>query len=37
MINLDTHILLHGFTGDLRPREQALLAANPWSIAAIVL
>ncbi len=37
MLNLDTHILLHGFTGDLRPREQALLTANPWSIAAIVL
>ena len=37
MINLDTHILLRGFSGDLRPREQALLAASPWSIAAIVL
>ena len=37
MINLDTHILLHGFSGDLRPREHALLAARPWSIAAIVL
>ena len=37
MINVDAHILLYGFTGDLRPRERALLAANPWSIAATAL
>ena len=37
MINVDAHILLYGFTGDLRPREEALLRAHPWSIAAIVL
>ena len=37
MINLDTHVLLHGFTGDLGSREEAVLAAHPWSIAAIVL
>ncbi|MEO8315200.1 MAG: PIN domain-containing protein [Pseudomonadota bacterium] len=37
MLNLDTHILLHAVTGDLTPREQKQLAAEPWSISAIVL
>lgn len=26
MLNLDTHILLYALTGDLTPRERALLA-----------
>jgi PIN domain nuclease of toxin-antitoxin system len=37
MLNLDTRILLHALTGDLTPREQTQLAADPWSISAIVL
>lgn len=37
MLNLDTHILLHALTDDLRPRERALLLNETWSISAIVL
>jgi PIN domain nuclease of toxin-antitoxin system len=37
MLNLDTHILVDALAGRLRPREQALLTANRWSISAIVL
>ena len=37
MLNLDTHILIHALRGDLRPRERAVLSADPWGIAAIVL
>jgi PIN domain nuclease of toxin-antitoxin system len=37
MLNLDTHVLLYAVTGALRPREQALLGADQWSISAIVL
>ena len=37
MLNLDTHILIHALTGNLRPKERALLADEPWSISAIVL
>lgn len=37
MLNLDTHILLFAFSNPLRPREEQLLAARKWSIAAIVL
>jgi predicted nucleic acid-binding protein len=37
MLNLDTHILIDALAGRLRPREQALLIANRWSISAIVL
>lgn len=37
MLNLDTHILLHAVAGSLKAREQALLAAQRWSISAIVL
>jgi PIN domain nuclease of toxin-antitoxin system len=37
MLNLDTHILVDALAGRLRPREQALLIANRWSISAIVL
>lgn len=37
MLNLDTHLLLYAVTDALRPREAQLLAANRWSISAIVL
>jgi PIN domain nuclease of toxin-antitoxin system len=37
MLNLDTHILIHAFSGELTPRERRLLASNEWSISAIVL
>src|SRR3990172_13066455 len=37
MLNLDTHILLHAVTGDLRPAETRLLQNDQWSISAIVL
>jgi PIN domain nuclease of toxin-antitoxin system len=37
MLSLDTHVLLHAVTGELRPRELRLLSSEPWSIAAIVL
>ncbi len=37
MLNLDTHILVFALNGELRPAEQALLARNRWSVAAIVL
>ncbi len=37
MLNLDTHILLHALTDELRPRERALLLNQTWSISAIVL
>jgi PIN domain nuclease of toxin-antitoxin system len=36
MLNLDTHILVHALTGDLRPAERRLLARHEWSISAIV-
>jgi PIN domain nuclease of toxin-antitoxin system len=37
MLNLDTHILLHAVAGTLRPVERRLLAAQPWSVSAVVL
>ena len=37
MLNLDTHILIHALTGELKDPERELLAKNPWSISAIVL
>ena len=37
MINLDTHILVHAVSGELRPSERDLLARNRWSVSAIVL
>ena len=37
MLNLDTHILIHAFTGNLTAKEQALLTGEQWSISAIVL
>ena len=36
MINLDTHILVFALNGDLTDRERRILAANTWSISAIV-
>lgn len=36
MLNLDTHILLHALAGTLKPAERRLLAADVWSISAIV-
>ena len=35
--DLDTHILIHAVSGNLRPAEQRLLARNRWSISSIVL
>ena len=38
MLNLDTHILIKAFEGDLTPHERSVLTADPeWSISAIVL
>ena len=37
MLNLDTHILLHGLAGSLSPAERRLLEGDVWSISAIVL
>lgn len=37
MLNLDTHILLHAFVGELQKKELQLLSKQPWGISAIVL
>ncbi len=37
MVNLDTHVLVHALTGDLKPAEQRILRQSPWSISAIAL
>ncbi|MGC9948278.1 MAG: PIN domain-containing protein [Bryobacteraceae bacterium] len=37
MLNLDTHILIYAFSGDLTAREEKLLCSQRWSISAIVL
>lgn len=37
MLNLDTHVLLHAVAGRITAAERRLLAAEPWSISAIVL
>lgn len=37
MLNLDTHIVLHTFQGDLTKREEKLLKENEWGISGIVL
>ena len=37
MVNLDTHILIFALNGDLRSKEERLLARNRWSVSAIVL
>jgi len=36
MVNLDTHILVFALVGEVTDRERRLLAANNWSISAIV-
>ena len=37
MLNLDTHVLIRAFTGDLRAREASLLRSRRWGISGIVL
>ena len=37
MLSLDTHVLIHALAGSLSRRERGLLAADQWSISAIVL
>lgn len=37
MLNLDTHILVFALSGELSEAEAAILAADEWSISAIVL
>lgn len=37
MINLDTHLLVFALAGTVTDKERRILAANPWSISAIVL
>lgn len=37
MLNLDTHMLLHAWTGDLTRTEAKLLKQSEWGISAIVL
>ena len=37
MLNLDTHILIFALSGEVTERERHILAANRWSISAIVL
>lgn len=37
MLNLDTHVLLHALTGELKASERRLLRSQQWSISAIVL
>ena len=36
MINLDTHILVFALAGTVTERERRILAANPWSVSAVV-
>ncbi len=36
-LNLDTHILIHALSGNLRPTERSLLSANHWGISPVVL
>jgi PIN domain nuclease of toxin-antitoxin system len=37
VVNLDTHVLVFALNGDVTARERRILAANTWSISAIVL
>jgi PIN domain nuclease of toxin-antitoxin system len=37
MLNLDTHIVIYAFSGDLTLRERKVLSSQRWSISAIVL
>jgi PIN domain nuclease of toxin-antitoxin system len=36
VINLDTHVLVFALSGEVTARERRVLAANTWSISAIV-
>jgi PIN domain nuclease of toxin-antitoxin system len=36
VINLDTHILIFALAGTVTEKERRILAANPWSVSAIV-
>ncbi len=36
MVNLDTHILIFAFNGELQASEQRLLESNRWSISSVV-
>lgn len=36
LLNLDTHILVHALTDDLRPAEESMLIEHDWGVAAIV-
>ena len=36
MVNLDTHVLVFALSGDVTDRERRVLAANTWSVSAIV-
>jgi PIN domain nuclease of toxin-antitoxin system len=36
MVNLDTHIVVFALAGDVSDRERRVLAANTWSMSAIV-
>ena len=37
MLVLDTHVLLHALSGQLTPKERAVLSGESWSISAISL
>jgi PIN domain nuclease of toxin-antitoxin system len=37
VLNLDTHVLVRAFAGDLNPGEARILATDDWGISAIVL
>lgn len=37
VVNLDTHVFVFALKGDVTDRERRVLAANTWSISAIVL
>jgi PIN domain nuclease of toxin-antitoxin system len=37
MLNLDTHVLIHALTGDLKRHEATLLRSRRWGISGIVL
>jgi len=36
VVNLDTHVLVFALSGEVTDRERRILAANTWSISAIV-
>ena len=36
MLNVDTHVLVHAITGELKAGERRLLTHNRWSVSAIV-